>query len=74
MTPRNTYRSLDEHLAPLPKPPHANRRWSSAESIKLMVLSGEGKNPREIADVLGRTEVAIRVKLSKLGGLRQAFR
>ena len=41
--------------------------WSEFETKKAIELCGAGKNYQEIAETLGRTKKAIRVRLNRLG-------
>ncbi|MEC9379537.1 MAG: hypothetical protein VX528_11270 [Candidatus Latescibacterota bacterium] len=73
MKKKTKYMTLEEYLTPPPRPPRGNKKWSPAELTRLLFLQGEGRTPAQIAKVLGRTEIAIRVKLGTLGGLRFAW-
>lgn len=42
-------------------------RWSENEISEAIKLCGDGKNYREIAEIIGRTTRSIRVKLNRLG-------
>ena len=49
------------------KHPNANKKWTHANDMFLLKLHQEGKSIKNIAEIMGRSQTSIVMRLGKLG-------